>query len=277
MGSLYLVATPIGNLEDMTFRAVRVLREVSLIAAEDTRVAKVLLRHFEIETPVIPFHARSSQRQVERVMTALETSDVAVVSDAGMPGISDPGAVLVRQAIEGGFPVIPVPGPSSVIAAAAASGAVDHGFVFGAFLPRRSGERVRKLRRLGGLGLPVILFEAPGRVQALLRDIEAALPGSQVVAGREITKLHEQWLRGSPASLLDQLTERGEFTLVVVPPDPDERASDGEQHLDAVLDTMLSQDLSLRDAVREASVATGLSHSVVYQHALRRRAEHESS
>ena len=265
MGTLYLVATPIGNLEDMSQRAIRILQEVTLIAAEDTRVTLPMLRRFDIDTRVISYHDDSSPARTQEILGALQTGDVAVVSDAGMPGISDPGSMLVRAAVEQGFNIIPVPGPSAVIAAAAASGAVEQGFVFGGFLPRQAGERARRLLDLAGPGLPVILFEAPGRVQRLLGEVAEAFPDAVITAGREVTKLHEEWLRGSPDEVAEIVNPRGEFVLVI---EPNLSVASQEVRLDQTLAAALERGASLREAVDQAIAATGLGRKQVYARAL---------
>jgi 16S rRNA (cytidine1402-2'-O)-methyltransferase len=266
MGTLYLVATPIGNLEDTSFRALRVLRDVPLIAAEDTRVARKLLVHYEISTPVTSFHEHSPESRVDEILDALASGDVAVVSDAGLPGISDPGSRLVRRAIEAGNAVVPIPGASSVTAAAAASGMADDGFTFAGFLPRSEDVKRDRLRQLASPGLPIILFESPHRVRALLVLLDEVLPEAEVVAGREITKLHEEWLRGRPAELIDRLTERGEFTLVIQPNLPADVVAQAD--LDELLRESLEESSSLRDAVDRVIAATGLPRRDVYRRAL---------
>lgn len=265
MGTLYLVATPIGNLEDITRRALRILSEVALIAAEDTRVTGNMLRRFGVDTRMLSYHGDSRQSRLEEIMTVLATADVGVVSDAGMPGISDPGSELVRAAIERGHPVIPVPGASSVIAAAAASGIADQGFVFGGFLPRSSGDRFRRLRELSTPGLPVILFEAPTRIERLLDEISTEMPESHVIVGRELTKLYEEWLRGAPGEIARRVNPRGEFVVVIEP-----RVSpiEPEGLLDETLKLALADGASLREAVDRAIAATGMARKPVYTRAL---------
>lgn len=265
MGTLYLVATPIGNLEDITQRALRVLREVALIAAEDTRVTGRMLQRFEIETRMVSYHGDSRQSRVDEIMETLAVEDVAVVSDAGMPGISDPGSELVRAAIERGYPVVPIPGASSVIAAAAASGAADHGFVFGGFLPRSGGPRLKRLRDLCVPELPVILFEAPTRIERLLDDIASELPNAHVTVGREITKLYEEWLRGTPEEIAHQINPRGEFVVVI---EPRLVQTDPQDLLDDTLSEALKEGATLREAVDRAIAATGMSRKPVYARAL---------
>lgn len=265
MGTLYLVATPIGNLEDITQRALRILGEAQLIAAEDTRVALRMLKRFEIGTRVVSYHGDSAQSRVAEIMDALATGDVAVISDAGMPGISDPGSELVRAAVERGHPVIPIPGASSVIAAAAVSGVADSGFVFGGFLPRSGGARLKRLRVLSAPGLPVVLFEAPTRIERLLNEIGDELPNAHVTIGREITKLHEEWLRGTAPEIARQLNPRGEFVLVV---DPRQVEAPPDDLLDVTLREALSSGSTLRAAVDRAIAATGMPRKKVYARAL---------
>ena len=266
MGTLYLVATPIGNLEDITLRALRVLREAALIAAEDTRVARKLLDRYEIDTPISSYHEHSPDTRTREIVDALATGDVAVISDAGMPGVSDPGSRVVAAAYARGYPVIPIPGPSSVIAAAAASGLADDGFVFAGFLPRKESEKRDRLRELAAPGLPLILYESPARIRSLLELLAEIFPQAEIVAGREITKLHEEWLRGGPAELLDDLTERGEFTLVVQPHLALEPAAGFD--IDRLLRDALDDTPSLRGAVDRVIAATGLPRRTVYQRAL---------
>ncbi len=265
MGTLYLVATPIGNLEDITQRALRILGEVGLIAAEDTRVTGRMLQRYQINTRMTAFHGDSDQSRVDEIMAVLARDDVAVVSDAGMPGISDPGSVLVRAALEHGYPVIPIPGASSVIAAAAASGAADHGFVFGGFLPRPSGARLKRLRELAALGLPVILFEAPTRIERLLNEISSELPHAQVTVGREMTKLYEEWLRGTAEDVARQVNPRGEFVVVI---EPGQTAADPQDLLEDTLVRAIAGGATLREAVDRAIAATGLPRKQVYARAL---------
>jgi 16S rRNA (cytidine1402-2'-O)-methyltransferase len=265
MGTLYLVATPIGNLGDISQRALKVLSDVSLIAAEDTRVAIPMLKRFGVQTRVVSYHDDSSASRLNEIIASLADGDVAVVSDAGMPGISDPGAMLVRAAREAGHNISPIPGPSAVIAAAAASGACDHGFVFAGFLPRQSEARRRRLHQLATPGLPLILFEAPGRVEGLLRDVAGLFPAAEVTVGREITKLHEEWLRGSPSDVAAQINPRGEFVIVV---EPHASPVANENLLEQTLMNAMVGGSSLREAVDQAIAATGLGRKQVYARAL---------
>ena len=272
MDTLFLVATPIGNLEDITLRALRVLREVSLIAAEDTRLTGRMLQHYDIDRPLISFHGDSPPQQAERIAEALSQGDVAVVSDAGMPGISDPGARLVQLAVERGHPVIPIPGPSSVTAAAAVSGAVDEGYIFAGFRPRKPVQLRKRIQELSTLNLPIIVYESPNRVAALLESLRTELPNADLTIGREITKLHEEWLRGKPAELVGNVKERGEFTIVIV---PNRTAAASDERLDATLRAALTAGETVRAAVDLGIAATGLPRKTVYRRALQIQAEGE--
>ena len=219
MGTLYVVATPIGNLEDITLRALRVLREVDVVAAEDTRVTRKLLSAHQIPTPLVSFHEFSSNRRRERVVERLEQGDVALVTDAGMPGISDPGFPLIRDALAAGHSVVPIPGPSAVLAALVASGLPMHAFCFYGFLPRTTAQRRRFFREHADAPSTLVVFESPHRVSAALADLVAELGAERPVAvGRELTKRFEEVFRGSAAEAAAHFKEhapRGEFTLVV--------------------------------------------------------------
>ena len=219
VGTLYLVATPIGNLEDVTLRALRVLGEVNLIAAEDTRQTRKLLSRYQIGGPVISYHEHSKQVRLERLIEALDRGDVALVSDAGTPGLSDPGYELVRAALEAGHKVTPIPGPSAPIAALVASGLPTETFVFLGYLPRRGPERQRLLRSLSSEGRTMLAFEVPHRLRQTLADLEHAFGGERPVAiARELTKVHEEVLRGTLRSAREEFSgraPRGEFTLVI--------------------------------------------------------------
>ena len=216
MPTLYVVGTPIGNLEDITLRALRVLREVGLIAAEDTRTTRKLLAAYDIHTPLTSYHGFSRPHEVERVLTALQDRDVAVVSEAGMPGISDPGYDLVRAALERGITVVPVPGPSALTTALAVAGLSTHRVLFVGFLPRQGGERRKLLRTLADDEATLVAFASPHRVRSDLEDIAAILGPRALAACRELTKLHEEVFRGTAAEAVTHFQEpRGEFTLVI--------------------------------------------------------------
>jgi 16S rRNA (cytidine1402-2'-O)-methyltransferase len=217
VSKLYVVATPIGNLEDVTSRALRVLGEVGAIAAEDTRVTARLLARHGIRKPLISYRAPVERRGLPRVMAALDQHDVALVSDAGTPTVSDPGQALVSAAWAAGHTVVPIPGPSSVTTALSVAGYGGPGFTFLGYLPRKPGEIRRVLATLAPDPRPAVAFESPYRVRKSLAIIAEVLPDRQLTVGRELTKLHEQLLRGTAIEVLAVLGDpaRGEFTLVI--------------------------------------------------------------
>ncbi|TMC96853.1 MAG: 16S rRNA (cytidine(1402)-2'-O)-methyltransferase [Chloroflexi bacterium] len=214
---LFVVATPIGNLEDVTARAVRVLGEVTSIAAEDTRVTARLLARHSIRKPMISYRAPVERRGLPRVMAALDAGDVALVSDAGTPTLSDPGQALVTAAWAAGHKVVPIPGPSSVTAALSIAGYGGLGFSFAGYLPRKPGEMRRFLTSIAGDRRPTVAFDSPFRIRKSLALIAEALPERSLTVTRELTKVHEEVLRGTAAEVLAALGERtrGEFTLVI--------------------------------------------------------------
>jgi 16S rRNA (cytidine1402-2'-O)-methyltransferase len=218
-GTLYLCATPIGNLEDMTFRAVRMLREVSLIAAEDTRHTRKLLSHFDIHTPLISYHEHNKTGRGPELITRMQAGEsVAVVSDAGLPGVSDPGADLVKLAIEAGLTVSPVPGPNAALSALVCSGLDTRTFYFIGFLPKTSKKRREFLGSLVNISATLILYESPHRVTDTLNELAAVLGDRPAVAGRELTKKFEEFVRGTLTGLSRHFQAnppRGEFTLVI--------------------------------------------------------------
>ena len=223
VGTLYVVGTPIGNLEDITLRAIRVLREVDLIAAEDTRVSRTLLSAHQITTPLVSFHEFSGLTKVRRLVERLATSDVALISDAGMPGLSDPGYPLIRAALDAGHAVVPIPGPSAILAALVASGLPMHAFTFHGFLPRKSGERRRLLASMVESPHTNVVFESPHRLVAALGEaVEILGPDRPLAVGRELTKKFEEVVRGSASEILARFegqAPRGEITLLIGPPD----------------------------------------------------------
>lgn len=218
MGTLYLVATPIGNLEDISARALRVLREVDLIAAEDTRQTRKLLQHYDIQTPTISYHEHSKRGKLERILEALGGGDVAVVSDAGTPALNDPGYQLVVEAIQAGYKVSPIPGPSAPIAGLVVSGLPSDAFLYLGYLPRKSGERRRLLAEVARLPYTLIFLETPQRLLSALADIGEVLGNRRIAVGREMTKLFEEIWRGDVESAQQHFGSqlpRGEFTLVL--------------------------------------------------------------
>ncbi|MGI8976160.1 MAG: 16S rRNA (cytidine(1402)-2'-O)-methyltransferase [Thermomicrobiales bacterium] len=267
MGELYVVATPIGNLQDMTPRAIDVLRRVSLIAAEDTRHSQRLLRAFDIETPLISYHQHNEQARVERLLTALESGDVALISDAGTPAISDPGAVLVCAVREAGYVVTPIPGVSAVIAAASASGLIEGPYLFQGFLPRSGEDRRAAMGRMLQANVPVVLFESPNRLGATLTHLADFFGDRQAVVARELTKLHEEIVGGTLGELAAIFSDRdvkGEVVIVVA-----EAASESEtptEQSDArqLAARLVADGLKPSRAARELAKITGLSGSEAY-------------
>jgi 16S rRNA (cytidine1402-2'-O)-methyltransferase len=218
MGTLYLVGTPIGNLEDVTLRALRVLGEVSVIAAEDTRTTRKLLSHYDIHTPLTSFHDFSGPAKVRRLLAQLADADVALVSEAGMPGLSDPGFPLVQAALANGVPVTAVPGPSAVVCAVVLSGLPTHTFLYLGFLPRKAGPRRKALMRVAAQPDTLVMYESPHRLVAALRDVEDVLGPRRVAVARELTKRFEDIVRGpidEVRAQFERTTPRGEFTIVV--------------------------------------------------------------
>jgi 16S rRNA (cytidine1402-2'-O)-methyltransferase len=218
-GTLYVVATPIGNLEDITLRALRVLKEVGLVACEDTRRTRTLLTHFGIHVPVTSYFEHNKLAKGPAIVKTLrEGKSVALVTDAGTPGISDPGFLLVREARAAGIPVVPVPGPSAVVAALSAAGIPADSFVFDGFLPVKPGKRIHRLEALRALEMTVVCYESPHRILASLEAIGQVFGEVEIVAARELTKQFEEIVRGTPEALRTGFAAgavRGEFTLVI--------------------------------------------------------------
>ena len=221
-GVLYLVATPIGNLEDITLRALRTLRECDLVAAEDTRHTGQLLKHFGISKPLLSYFQFNEAKRGEEIIDRLRRGEkVALVTDAGSPGISDPGERVVRAALAAGHRVEPVPGPSALVAALTASGLPAEEFHFVGFLPHKSGQRRKRLEELKSMPGTLVLYESPYRIEKLLGELQAVFPNLPVVLARELTKKFEEFLRGTPAELQELLRTRsvkGEFVVLVASP-----------------------------------------------------------
>ncbi len=218
MGKLYLVATPIGNLEDITLRALQVLRQAVLIAAEDTRQTQKLLQRYAIPAKLVSYHEHNKLSRVDEILSALALGDVALVSDAGMPGLNDPGYELVRAAQAAGYPVSAIPGPSAPVTALVVSGLPTDAFLYLGYLPRRAAERRRRLAEVRDLPYTLIFLEAPHRLLEALEDLEAGLGDRPIAVARELTKIHEEIFRGTIRAAREHFTQnepRGEFTLVV--------------------------------------------------------------
>jgi 16S rRNA (cytidine1402-2'-O)-methyltransferase len=218
MGTLYLVATPIGNLEDMSPRAVRVLQEAALIAAEDTRHTGKLLKHFEIKTPITSYFEHNKIAKLDHIIERLSEGDVALVSDAGTPAVNDPGYELVKAALEAGYPVIPVPGPSAPITALTVSGLPTDSFLYLGYLPHKAGDRRKAIRQVEAMPYTLIFLESPYRIAEALQDLLMELGNRRILVAREMTKMFEEYWRGSISeaqAYFGAQPARGEFTLVV--------------------------------------------------------------
>jgi len=217
--TLYLVATPIGNLEDITLRAIRVLRECDVIGAEDTRRTGLLLKHLDVKKPMISYHAHNEARRTQEIVERLGRGEIiALVSDAGSPGISDPGERVVKAALAAGFRVEAVPGACALVAGLTASGLPADEFHFVGFLPHKSGQRRNRLEKLKEIPGTLVLYESPYRIDKLLNELQDIFPDRQVALARELTKKFEEFLRGKPADLLEQIKDRtlkGEFVVMI--------------------------------------------------------------
>ena len=272
-GTLYVVATPIGNLEDITLRALRVLRDAALIAAEDTRRTRKLLAHHRIPGRLVSLREHNEQtRAPVLVRRLLDGDSIAVVTDAGTPGLSDPGAVLVRAAADAGVPVVPVPGASAVLAALVASGLPAEPVTFAGFLPAGAGDRRRALAALRGLPHTLVLFEAPHRLRRTLEDLLEALGDRRIAVARELTKVHEEVYRATLSETVRRFSAeppRGEFTLVIE--GAVDRGADAEGAEAAraaareVLRRAAAEGCSSQESVRRAVEATGLRRNEVYR------------
>lgn len=267
MGTLYLVSTPIGNRDDITLRALRVLSEVDLIAAEDTRHTRKLLKHHGLDTPLVSYHEHNEARRVPELLKRLEQGSLALVSDAGTPALSDPGYRLVQAAVGAGHPVVPIPGPSAPIAALVASGLPTDRFLFLGFLPRKQSERRRLLEQLVVETATLVAFEAPHRLRAALADLQASYgPDRQVAVCRELTKLHEQVHRGTLSQVQGEFADfepRGEITLVVAGADP--RGRWDEESVRQALSRRMSDGERRSEAARQVAAEAGWNRQAVYR------------
>jgi len=264
MGILYIVPTPIGNLDDITLRAVKVLREVDLIAAEDTRRAAILLSHFDLHTPVTSYFEHNKLAKLDRILHALEQGDVALISEAGTPGLSDPGYELIRAAIGRGDRIVPLPGATAAITALVASGLPTDSFVFVGFLSRKAGDRKRALEQVKSERRTLIFYEAPHRVGDTLADMLAAFGDRSLCVARELTKVHEEIWRGTIAEALPRFGAEalGEFVLVVAgAPEADHW---DEARVQAALQAELAEGASASEAARQVAALSGWHKRAVY-------------
>ncbi|HEX6189118.1 MAG TPA: 16S rRNA (cytidine(1402)-2'-O)-methyltransferase [Pyrinomonadaceae bacterium] len=273
-GELFIVATPIGNLEDITQRALRVLRDVDLIACEDTRHTRKLLNHFSIDKKTISYHEHNERERAEELCELLESGkNVALVSDAGTPLINDPGYRIVTAATERGIRVIPVPGPAAFIAALAASGLPTDEFFFGGFLPARTHPRRARLEELRSMRATLVFYEAPHRIAAALKDASEALGNRHAVVARELTKLHEEFVRGTLHELIEQFSKagaaRGEMVLIISgeavessAPNPEQ--TDTERLVERVKE-LEREGVNSKDALKSAARELGIKRAEAYR------------
>lgn len=277
MGTLYIVATPIGNLEDISMRALRILSEVQAIAAEDTRQTRKLLSHYGIHTKLVSYHEHSNLTKLETLLSTLNIGDVALASDAGTPGINDPGYELVRAALDAGHAVSPIPGPSAPVAALVSSGLPADSFLYLGYLPRKSSVRQRLIANIANLPYTLIILETPHRLLAALKDLQDILGDREAAIARELTKLHEEIFRGKLSAGQDHFKKReprGEFTLVVAG-----ATSQGEPWSESQLMIVLKKRLALGESPTQiashTAVESGWPRRDIYQ--LITQIKHKSS
>jgi len=271
MSTLYLVATPIGNLEDISARALRILREVRLIAAEDTRQTAKLLQRYDIHTRSLASHEHNELVRLEQVLETLQEGDVALVSDAGTPALNDPGYELVRAVLAAGHKVSPIPGACAPIAALVASGLPTDSFLYLGYLPRKSVERQHLLTQVYSLPYTLIFLEAPHRLLASLQDLQTELGDRQIAVGRELTKLYEEIFRGSLSEAYEHFTEntpRGEFTLVLAG-NSTQKERWSEERLNAELQVLLTEGEPTSQLAARFARPSGWSRREIYQHLLK--------
>jgi 16S rRNA (cytidine1402-2'-O)-methyltransferase len=269
-GSLYIVATPIGNLDDITQRALEVLKQVQLIACEDTRHTRKLLTHYGISTPTISYHEHNELQRAEQLMERLEAgASIAIVSDAGTPGVNDPGFRVVSLAIEKGIGVVPIPGASAPIAALVSSGLPTDEFFFGGFLPPKKNARRAKLSELRPLHATLVFFEAPHRIAATLQDAVDVLGPRRAVVARELTKLHEEFVRGTLNELAAQFSDsgkaRGEMVLLIERAGDEQRVEGAEASVGTLVSEYKKEGLDHRAALKKAARALGLTRDEAYR------------
>lgn len=267
MGTLFLVATPIGNLEDITLRALRTLREVKLVAAEDTRHTHKLLAHYQITTPTISYHEHNKISRLDEILNALHQGDVALVSDAGTPALNDPGFELVKAALQAGYPVSPIPGPSAPIAALISSGLPTDAFLYLGYLPRKPVERRKSLAEIAEFPFTLIFLETPHRLLSSLSDLLEMLGDRPICLARELTKLHEEIWRGSVSLALAHYqiqAPRGEFTLAVGGK-PDDQKRYSEEEIREAIQEGLSQDRSTAQLAAQLAATSDWPRRKLYR------------
>ncbi|RMG54955.1 MAG: 16S rRNA (cytidine(1402)-2'-O)-methyltransferase [Acidobacteria bacterium] len=279
-GTLYIVATPIGNLEDITLRALRVLKDVDLIACEDTRQTRKLLTRYEIRTPTISYHQHNERQRSRQLMSKLkEGTSIALVTDAGAPTISDPGLVLIQAAIAEQIPIVPIPGPSALTTALMAAGVPTDRFLFVGFLPPRRARRRRELMTLASLPYTLVFFEAPHRIRATVEDMLEILGDRPAVLARELTKVHEEFRRARLSRLRRELEEqsiRGELVLVVAPPSDDSSKRppvDRDALSERISELMRSGNIDFTSAIKRVAEEYGMSKNEVYREIIKHKTE----
>ena len=282
-GALYVIATPIGNLEDITLRALRLLGEVDLIACEDTRHTRKLLAHFQIATPTISYHEHNERQRAAELVARLDAGQrIALVSDAGTPLVSDPGYRIVQEALAAGVQVVPVPGASALVTALAASGLQTDEFYFAGFLPAKSSPRRARLAALAEIKATLVFYEAPHRINATLADARAVLGNRHCVVARELTKLHEEFLRGPLNEIIEEMQSRevrGELVLLVGPLIEGAAATVNQEAAGSIAEEvaalMRDEGLEQKAALKRVARARGLGKSEVYRRLLAERAAQE--
>jgi 16S rRNA (cytidine1402-2'-O)-methyltransferase len=279
-GTLYIISTPIGNLEDITLRALRILKEVDLVAAEDTRRTRHLLTHYGIQKPLLSYHEHNERMREDRLLEKLrEGKNVALVTDAGTPGISDPGEPLIRRAIREKIPLIPVPGPAAAMAALSISGLPTDRFLFYGFLPAKSSARKKVLEGLRKRPETLVFYESPRRLPALLKEALEILGDRQVAVAREITKIFEETLRGTLAEVLEKIGKeevKGEITVVLAG-NTEREAVDSPAIREALRECLEDSGVSWKDAVERVAEELGVAKREVYREALKMKEGTERS
>jgi len=266
VGTLYLVATPIGNLQDITGRALEILKQVRLVAAEDTRQTRKLFDHYQIHTPLISYHEHNKLARLAEVLAALDEADVALVSDAGTPALNDPGYELVKAALQAGYQVSPIPGPSAPLAALVASGLPTDAFLYLGYLPRKTSERRTMLGKIAGLPYTLVFLETPHRLLSALQDLQSVLGDRSIAVARELTKLHEEILRGSLSQALAHFSAqpaRGEITLVIE--GNKAQVAWSEEQVRSSLEKLLSEGYSATQSAAEVADRSGWPRRTLYR------------
>lgn len=279
-GLLYICPTPIGNLEDITLRCLRILKEVDYIAAEDTRVTKKLLNHYEIKTKLISYHKFSEKKQSDEIISKLKNGEnIALVTDAGTPVVSDPGNKIVSQAINNDIKVIPLPGPSAVTCALSASGLVSEGFIFYGFLPKSNSKQIKLLQSLAENNLPIVFFESPNRILSTLQRINETFGNIKITVTRELTKIYEEIKSGNITDIIDYFSSKpikGEFTIIIDSMNA-HHTKLSEEEIESLIIEKINNKIPISSISIELSDYLGLSKNKIYKLALSLQKELEQS